>query len=52
MENISNERHIRLRIKEDLITKINAISPNENLSDFIRKAVENELNKLKSPIEK
>ena len=50
MENISNERHIRLRIKEDLITKINAISPNENLSDFIRKAVENELNNLNNSI--
>ena len=47
---MSQLQQISLKINRELITKINAISPNENLSDFIRKAVENELNNLNDSI--
>ena len=47
---MSQLQQISLKINPELITKINAISPNENLSDFIRKAVENELNNLNNSI--
>jgi hypothetical protein len=45
MENIEKTRHITLRMEDKLLNKINDSPTANNVSDFIRKAIENELNK-------